>query len=114
MQKDNFVLEHRIADAIPTDPSSKILQAGEFAKAVDDFLGSNFYGCVSVSLDNFNSESILVCADFAAYFFKLLLCDIYGRVFLKIRFSNGENELTINISCDEELPLCEDEIRFLI
>ena len=114
MRKDVFILNHQIADAYPIDPSSKILQAGEFAKALDDFLGSKFCGCVSVSLDSFSTESILVCADYVAYFFKLLLCDIYGRVFLKLSFSNGEKGLIINIFCDEELPLCDDELRLLI
>ena len=65
-------------------------------------------------MTNISSNAILVSAEYAAYFFKMLLTYIYGRTFLNIDISCDKQNLILMVSADDKLPLTESEMRFLI
>ncbi len=114
MTKKEFIDRHEISDAVPLDPSRKTLPAEAFASALEEFLEGRFYGAIKVRLDMISAQSILICAEYAAYFFKTLLTDIYGRAFLYVNIESDDKGLNILISADDALPLSESEMRRLI
>ena len=61
-----------------------------------------------------SAEAVLVSAEYAAYFFKMLLTYVYGRVFLNIDVSSDRRGLVMLITTDEDMPLTDPELRFLI
>ena len=82
--------------------------------AIAEFINHQFDGIIRVEYDNITAQSISVCADYVAYFFKTLIADIYGRVILNMNIASDENSLRILISSDANLPLSDNEIRRLI
>ncbi len=112
--REDFIIKYKISDSLPTDPSAKIILALYFVEAIDEFLSENFKGCIKVSRDNLAADSVLVSGDYAAYLFKLLLTEIYGRVFLKMNIGSNDSELVMTIEADEPLPLCDSELRRII
>lgn len=114
MTKKEFIHQHEIANAAPIDPSRKALPAEAFSSAIAEFMEKKFCGAVRVECDNISAQSILVCAEYAAFFFKTLLTDIYGRVLLTVNIQSDGDGLHIFISSDEGLPLSDSEMRRLI
>lgn len=113
MNKKEFIDHYEIKDAKPIDPSKKALPAAGFSSAIAEFMENRFPGAARVECDTIASTPILVCAEYAAFFFKTLLTDIYGRAFLTIRITSDSKGVSILIEADE-LPLCDSEIRDLI
>ena len=114
MTKREFIDHHEISDAVPLDPSRKTLPAEAFASALEEFLEGRFYGAIKVRPNMISAQSILVCAEYAAYFFKTLLTDIYGRALLYVNIESDDKGLNILIGADDELPLNESEMRRLV
>ena len=77
-------------------------------------MNDRFRGIASVKTDSLSAEAVMVSAEYAAYFFKMLLTYVYGRVFLDINVSCDEQGLVILITAEEDLPLTDSELRFLI
>ena len=113
MNKNEFIKQYRITDATPIDPSKKALPAAGFSSAIAEFMEERFHGAAGVVCDNVPSTPIFICAEYAAYFFKALLTDIYGRAFVTIKISSDQKEMSILIEADE-LPITDSEMRDLI
>ena len=114
MNKQDFILKYSIANAEPLSPTRRFLPAESFSIAISEFLNNRFEGLVRVQYDNITAQSILICAEYVAFFFKTLLTDIYGRAILNIEIASDEKNLTISILCDGGFPLSESELRRLI
>lgn len=114
MTKDDFIEKHGIKNALPLDPSKRVLPAEGFAMALTDFLSERFRGAVQIDCDSISAREILISAEYAAYFFKILLTDLYARQVLTVRISSDEKNLTISVRADEPLLLTEGEWRDLI
>lgn len=113
MTKNDFIKQYKITDATPIDPSRKALPAAGFSSAIKEFMEEIFRGAAHVECDNIPSTPIFVCAEYAAFFFKALLTDIYGRVFVNIKITSDTKELSILIQADG-LPVTDSEMRDLI
>ena len=114
MNKSDFIKQYEISNAYPIDPSRKAMPAEAFTSAICEFLDNRFSGAIKARAEIISAQPILISADYAAYFFKMLLTYIYGRTFLNAEIASDENGLNIIISADEELPLVESEQRELI
>lgn len=112
--KNNFIINHKISDSRPSDPVARVFLGLYFAEAVDEFLSNNFKGCIRVNRSKFDNESVLVCGDYVAYFFKLLLTSVYGRVLLNMDISSGNQELVMSIEAAEVLNIADSELRQII
>lgn len=114
MDKRDFISNFSISNAIPLDPSARSIPAEAFAGAIDEFLSDGFKGVVRVRTLDLPPKAIMVCSEYAAYFFKELLCAIYGRLFLEVTIGSADGGMAIDINFDEELPISEKEMRGLI
>ena len=114
MNKQDFINKYRISDAKSIDPSGKSIKGKAFAEAIYEFINGNFRGIAEVETDVTSGESVMICAEYTAFYFKTLLSLLHGRVYLKIRiFEDGDN-LKLTISSDEDMPLNFEETSYLI
>ena len=113
MNKNEFIKQYKITDATPIDPSRKALPAAGFSSAIAEFMEERFRGAARVECDNVPATPIFVCAEYAAFFFKALLTDIYGRAFLNIKIAADQKEMSILIEAND-LPITDGEMRDLI
>ena len=114
MDKISFYESYNLSDATPRSPELEIIYSDGFAAAIEEFINDRFRGIAHVSHGELNSSAVLCSTEYAAYLFKTLLAEIYGRVFLDIRISTDDNRLTILINHSEPLPLTEGEMRNII
>ena len=114
MIKIEFLNKYQLSDAVPMDPTSRSVPAEAFAAALEEFMNDRFRGIARVKADTISAEAVMVSAEYAAYFFKMLFTYVYGRVFLDINISCDDQGLKMLISSEEELPLTDVELRFLI
>ena len=114
MNKQDFINSFSISNATPLDPSARSVPAEAFAGAIDEFLSDGFRGVIRVRTLDLPPKAVMVCSEYAAYFFKELLCAIYGRIFLEVTIASTDGGMAIDISFDDELPLSEKEMRRLI
>ena len=114
MTKREFFEHYSIKDAMPVDPSKKLVPAESFYSALCEFLEMRFYGAVRIESQNISSKSVLICADYAAYFFKMLLTYVYGREMLYVTADSQDEHLSITITSESDLPLTDSEMRSLI
>ena len=114
MTKQEFIDHYEIKDALPVDPSKKLIPAEAFYSAVRMFIDERFRGAAVASYANISSQSVLICADYAAYFLKMLLFYVYGREMLTISAESNDEALSIIISAENYLPLTQSEMNSLI
>ena len=114
MEKHEFIKEYQLSDALPVDPTLRTVPAEAFASALKEFTYDRFRGIARVSYTDISCESILISAEYTAYFFRSLLSFVYGRVFIDIDISSDREHLTMIISSEEELPITDSELRFLV
>ena len=114
MTQNEFIKYYSIADAEPVDPSKKAIPAESFSSAIEEFVNQRFPAAVRVKCGNVTAQSILICCEYVAYFFKTLITDIYGRVMLNIEIHSDGKGLYVDIHTDGELPLTDKELRQLI
>ncbi len=114
MNKQEFIENHRLSDAKVIDPLFHLMILSSVSRGLEEFLRANFCGAVEVSSDVNSGKCVLICTEYFSMFFKMLLTDIYGRVFLKIRIEAKEDHATISITSDEAIPLTFEESCELI
>ena len=114
MEKNEFIRKYQLSDTVPVDPTLKTIPAEAFVSALKEFIYERFRGIARVNFDNVSCESVLISAEYAAYFFRTLLTYVYGRVFIDIKVSSDSQYLTMIIDSDEELPITDSELRFLV
>ena len=114
MVKTNFLQKYQLSDAVPMDPTAKTIPAEAFAEATEEFINDRFRGIARVSTDLISAEPVLISAEYAAHFFKMLFTYVYGRVFLNIDLKCDKDGLNIFVRADEYIPLTDTELRFLI
>lgn len=114
MTKREFVKKYRLSDAFPIDPSKKAIPAEAFSVAISEFMEDRFEGVVNVICKNVCAHSIFICSEYVAYFFKMLIADVYGRQLLKMSIFSDEKKLNIEITAEEALPLADAELRELV
>ena len=114
MVKINFLEKYQLSDAVPMDPTAKTVPAEAFAEALEEFINDRFRGIARVNTVEISTEPVLISAEYAAHFFKMLFTYVYGRVFLHIDLKCDKNGLNIFVRADENLPLTDTELRFLI
>ena len=99
---------------MPVDPSSKSIRTVAFAEAISEFINDNFRGVAEVETNTTSMQSVMICAEYTAFYFKSLLSFLHGRVYLKIRIYDDNGTLRIQITSDEDMPLTFDESNYLI
>lgn len=114
MTKLDFISTYEISDATPQNPTLEVISADGFSHAIEEFINDRFRGIARVRCQVYSGSSVLVSTEYAAYFFKILLSEIYGRVFLNINISSDTERLTIEISPEGTLPLCDKQLRQII
>ena len=114
MNKREFISEYNIKDAMPIDPSSKVLPAEGFAVAIEEFINDKFCGVARASASVASYCGVLVCTEYVALFFKTLLAELYGRSFLNISITNDNELMNILIEHDGPLPLSDSQMRNII
>ena len=114
MDKIEFNSTYNISDAKPLNPAHVILSADGFATAIEEFINEGFGGIAHVDCDVYSGSSVLCCTDYVAYFFKTLLADVYGRVFIEIKIHLEEDHLKIIVEPSDELPITDEELRNLV
>ena len=114
MTKQEFINKYGISDAMPITPSKKGIPAEALSCALSEFFSHKFPGVIRVDVDEVSAQSVMINAEYLAYFFKLLLSDLYGREMLCLAISCDKKELYLNISAESTLPISESEERDLI
>ena len=114
MEKIDFINLYKISNFKPLEPTRKAIPSEAFSSAVEQFLDERFVGAISVRTGVISAQPIMICADYAAYFFKMLLTYVYGRVYLNTRIDTDEKGIKITVSADDEIPLTDSELRELI
>lgn len=114
MDKIEFNSTYSISDAKPINPAHEILSADGFATAIEEFINEGFGGIAHVECDVYSGSSVLCCTDYVAYFFKTLLADVYGRVFIQIKINLEKDHLKIIVEPSDPLPITDEEIRNLV
>lgn len=114
MNKSEYINIHRISNAAPLDPSRKAMPAEAFASAIEEFLEGKFWGSIKVGRSVISAQPIMICAEYAAYFFKMLLTNVYGRCLLTLKIESDNKGLSMSISAEDKFQLSETEIRDLI
>ena len=114
MDKIEFNSTYSISDAKPINPAHEILSADGFATAIEEFINEGFGGIAHVECDVYSGSSVLCCTDYVAYFFKTLLADVYGRVFIEIKINLEKDHLKIIVEPSDPLPITDEEIRNLV
>ena len=114
MQKHEYIEHHRLSNVTPHDPSGKILPVRAFTESIEEFLNEHFKGSLKVTNKAHKEEFISLSPEYAALFFKTLLCYIYGRVFLNITISAEPQGIILDIEANDDLPLTDIEKRQLI
>lgn len=113
MDKQSFIKEYNIRDALPINPSTRAVPAEGFAQAIEEFINLQFRGVARAKSEVVSYAAVMVCTEYVAYFFKTLLTEIYGRCFLNVALSSSPTRLSIIIDADGELPLSEKQVRNL-
>lgn len=114
MDKKAFIEQYNIRDAMPIDPSLRVLPAEGFAQAIEEFINDRFKGVVRASSTVSYLGGVLVSAEYVALFFKLLFSEIYGRQLLEVNITGDSEALTILIKSDSALPIADETMRKLI
>ena len=114
MDKKEFFDRYQLSNVAVQSPDLEILSSDGFGAAIEEFINEKFGGIARVHREAAASSSILACTEYTAFFFKTLLSDIHGRVFLDINITSDDRFLTFLISSDRPLPLTEVEMRNLI
>lgn len=109
MERNNFIKQYQLSDALPTNPFLRSIPAEGFATAVEEFINDRFLGIARVELSDVSAQSVLICAEYYAYFMKILLTFVYGRAFLTFNISSDKDNLIIEITSDREIPLTSSE-----
>ena len=114
MTKKEFLEKYKFSDTLPIDPTSKSIKSDAFSEAVFEFINGNFRGIAEVEANVESMQSVMICAEYTAFYFKTLLSFLHGRVYLKIRIWDDETALRIHITSDEDMPLTFEESNYLI
>ena len=114
MNKQEFITNFSFSNAVPTDPSTKSIPAEAFATAMEEFLNDSFRGIIRVRTLELLPKAVLICPEYAAFFFKELLCYVWGRVFIEVEINSKENGLSIELIFNDENPLTDKEMRSII
>ncbi|MBQ8303059.1 MAG: hypothetical protein IJX97_05930 [Clostridia bacterium] len=114
MNKEKFIKDYKLSDAVPIDPTLVLICASGYGEAIRGFINDEFRGIARVEGDLESQKYVFICTEYAAFFFKQMLADIYGRVLINIKIKENENNMEITISSEEEIPLSERELRRLI
>ena len=114
MNKQEFIKQFKLSDAVPVDPSSKSIRTEAFAEAISEFINDNFRGIAEVEAGVKSAHSVMICAEYTAFYFKTLLSFLHGRVYLNIQISDDKDALKIKISSKEAMPLSFEESNYLI
>ena len=114
MTKQEFIDTYEIKDALPVDPTRKLISAKEFYSAIRMFVDERFRGAAVANHAEISSQSVLICTDYAAYFLKMLLFYIYGREMLTISAESTDEKFSIIISVEQDLSLTQSEMSSLI
>lgn len=114
MKRAEFKERYKIEDAMPLEPGSRSMHASSFSEAIEEFINNNFRGVAEVTTAVKTNESVMVCKDYMAFYFKTLLSYIHGRVFLNILIESEEKRLVMRIDADEPLPLTYEEMNDVI
>lgn len=107
MKKSEFTIKYKISDAVPTRLETNKISIRDFSKTLKKFLEDNFSGLATVEIeihDKFDCN-ISVCADYVAYFCKLLLSYCHNKAFLKLTTRCTKEEYSIHIESDCSWPL---------
>lgn len=93
MKRDVLTTKYGLSDNTPTSLSVTKTSLVNFAATVENFFANNFDGLVTVktNISKQNLDYIAICAEQAAYFFKLL-----------ILYMHRESTIRIDMSCDED------------
>lgn len=105
MKKADFYGTNKISDKRPKDILLSHIQDYDFESALSKFIDSNFRAAAAVEFEHKSCGVIMICEEYTAYFFKLLLKYTFGRKFINIRIDTTDTELNINIYSDGGLPL---------
>ena len=114
MTKTEFIEKYSISDTVPVDPSKKALPAAGLSSAISEFMECKFEGITKVICGKIPSMPIIISAEYTAFFFKMLMTNLYGRAMLSFEISNDEKALNIFIKSDIALPLSDSNLRDLI
>ena len=114
MNKQEFIKLYRLSDAAPIDPSSKTIKGAAFAEAIKEFINENFRGIAEVETDIKSNGSVMICAEYTAFYFKTLLSFLHGRVYLNISIFEDDDALRMSITSNEDMPLTFEESNYLI
>lgn len=114
MTKKEFIQYYSIADAEPIDPSRRALPAEAFSAALIEFMENRFPSVVRVSCEKISAQSVLLCAEYVAAFFKSLITYVYGRAVINIDIVTDNDHLILYITADGGLPITDSELRSLV
>ena len=114
MTKEEFIKDYKLSDAMPIDPTLVLISAAGYGDAVKRFINDEFRGIARVEGNLESQKYVFICTEYAAFFFKQMLADVYGRVLIDIKIKENKNHMEITLSSDEEIPLSERELRRLI
>ena len=114
MERQEFIGLYNISEERPQNPHLVIMSADGFSDAIVEFINDKFRGIAHASRQRISSSSIFSSPEYTAFMLKTLLCEIYGRVFLEITFSESSDHLEIIIEAEEDLPIADNELRRII
>ena len=114
MDPVNFIDAYSISDATPQRINITVYAAISFAIGTKEFIEENFRGLAEVECEVSSNLSIMISAEFAAYFFKKLLSLIYGKTFVRIRVFTDYTRLNVEIVSPSTLPIARRDMNELI
>ena len=117
MRRDLLTDSYGLTSNVPTSLDVTKTSLINFASTVEKFFGENFDGLVTVrtSIPKQNLDYIVICAEQAAYFFKLLLMCVSRDTPLHIDMScDGENKFVVKIESDSSANMSKSEIYEIV
>ena len=114
MNRQEFIEKYKLSDSVPIDPSSKSISAIAFAEAIAEFINENFRGIADVGVNVKSNASVMICAEYTAFYFKTLLSFLHGSAYLNISIQDDKDAVRLTIKADKDMPLTFEETAYLI
>lgn len=103
-----------LSEKRPADPSLKDFSLIDVVSSLSEFIREHFRGLAEVSYDIQDTRKVKIAPEYLAYFLRLLLKEINGREFVKIKAFVFDGNLNVDIKFDNPVFIRREELAPLL